>query len=193
MNFNLQGALAAASDPNLCKQSSQHRCAFAVRSFLERGGLDTTGRPGLAKQYTNFLPKIGYQLIGSVNNRASQEQFTASGAQPGDIAVYIKPGHPEQPGHICLWDGRNWCSDFRQKGLNVYSADTVAYIYRYTGEIDNSPVDPLESTEGLDIPELTGESLAARCPAEVKMTGLWSRYHLKAGRKSPVVRSMKAG
>lgn len=186
--FNLQGALQATLNPSLCQQKSQHRCAWAVRNFLEHGGINTTGRPGLAKQYTLFLPKIGYQLIGSVNNRNSQEQFTRTGAQPGDIAVYMKPGFPDQPGHICLWNGRNWCSDFRQKSLNVYPQDTIAYIYRYTGEINNSPIDPLTNQNHPSIKELTGEDLALKCPEDVSMVGLWSRYQVRAGKKSSVLR-----
>lgn len=183
-------AAQATLDPSLCADKSQHRCARAVRSFLERGGADTSNRPGLARQYIQYLPSLGYQLIGTLNTRKAQNSWTQNGAQIGDIAVYLKPSDPSAPGHICMWNGKQWCSDFRQKQMNVYSQDTVAYIYRYTGVVDhsNGPVGytglpssrPVgytgvpSSSQPTAIPD--GPTLAGQCPSSVGMKGLWSRY-----------------
>lgn len=183
--LNINAVVAATKNPALVGATSQHICAQRVRECLEFGGIDTTGRPRLARQYTGYLPKIGFAHIGTLNTDEAQASFTSSGAQPGDIAVYMKPGAPAEPGHICLWNGSQWCSDFRQNRMNVYRAPVVAYIYRYTGQIDNSPVDPMMfgafGAADLGGGTLDGESLAKACPPEVNFKGMWSRYQLRMG------------
>lgn len=184
MAFNLQGALQAASA--LPGAASQHVCAKYVRTYLEHGGIDTSGRPGLARQYTTYLPTIGFSHIATVSEAGAQDQFTQNVARPGDIAVYTKPGAPSQPGHICMWTGSQWVSDFRQRRMSVYSSNVQAHIFRYTGVIDNHPVElnsdvANTSTAVGGITELNAETLAACCPEHVNFKGLWMRYQLRAG------------
>lgn len=84
-------------------RKSQGRCAMYVRQALEAGGLNMNGHPSEAYQYVDFLPKVGFYEVDK------------SGyiPQPGDVIV-IQPvaGHPH--GHIAMYSGSNWISDFVQ-------------------------------------------------------------------------------
>jgi len=104
--------------------SSTHRCAKYVRMAIEAGGVSTDGRPLWAWQYINFLPKIGFKHIGTY----TQNGYTP---EPGDIAVYLKGNDKKVPGHICMWTGKQWCSDFRQNNMIVYKNTKEAYIFRF--------------------------------------------------------------
>lgn len=175
--------------------SSQHSCARYVRQAMEAGGLNTSTRPNWAWQYINWLPSQGWQLVGKCFDSASQAEYTSTQARPGDIAVYQKPGvGGSEPGHICMWSGQNWISDFKQNRMGVYKSDVNAYVFRYTGEINNSgPImdENGESVDGdfscpgsgvsLDLSELDGDNLADLCPKDVEFKGLWSRYQVKGG------------
>lgn len=104
------------------------RCAKAVRQGMEAGGLDTTGRPTLAKHYAAWLPAIGFlQIPLDTPNRE------------GDVIVVDprKRGSDgkEMAGHIQLWDGSSWYSDHQQSKSyeNNYGPQALAYKFRYAG------------------------------------------------------------
>lgn len=187
MAFNLQGAVQAAM--TLPGIASQHVCAKFVRTYLEHGGIDTSGRPGLARQYVGYLPKIGYQLVTRLGTTDSQTMYTQNSAKPGDIAVYQKPGAPSEPGHICMWTGQQWVSDFRQNHMSVYHSrgNIDAFIYRYTGEISNFPIELDATMAGMvsgaqpGFDDLNTETLSAQCPEHIEFKGMWMRYQLQAG------------
>ena len=103
---------------------SQYACAKYVRMAIEAGGLSTAGRPTWAWKYINYLPTIGFKHIGNFKERG----YTP---EPGDIAVYTKGGDKSVPGHICMWTGVQWCSDFRQNNMIVYSSTKEAYVFRF--------------------------------------------------------------
>lgn len=110
--------------------SSKHACAKYVRMAIEAGGLSTNGRPNWAWKYIDYLPNIGFKFIDLVD--ASYN--TKSGKyipEPGDIAVYQKNGNPSVPGHICMWTGAEWASDFKQPRMLVYKGTKYAYIFRF--------------------------------------------------------------
>ena len=85
-------------------EKSQSKCAKAVRLALEAGGLDTSGRPAAAADYNDgFLQSLGFIEV-------SPENYTP---QAGDIVVHERQdGHPY--GHIAMYDGTEWISDFVQ-------------------------------------------------------------------------------
>ena len=86
--------------------TSQGQCARAVREALEAGGLCTDGRPGSAKDYDSFLPSLGFYEVDP-NNYIPQA---------GDIVVHeAKEGH--EHGHIAMYDGSDWISDFIQRDM----------------------------------------------------------------------------
>ena len=102
-------------------------CATYVRMAMEAGGMSTEGRPGAAKNYTAFLPLKGFKHIATLSNTQEQTQFSSSSAQKGDIAVMSHGRY----GHICMWNGNQWISDFKQQNMWVYPGNGVCRIFRY--------------------------------------------------------------
>lgn len=91
---------------------SIHRCAASVREAMEAAGISTADRPasGDAGDYGPFLLRHGAQVIPADHYQP----------RPGDIAVYDKSEeHPA--GHVQVFDGRHWVSDFVQHAFSPYS------------------------------------------------------------------------
>lgn len=90
---------------------SKGECAKYVRWAVEAGGLSTTGRPVSAKDYDKFLPKLGF-------SETSKEGYNPV---KGDIVVIESiSGHPH--GHIAMYNGEQWISDFKQRDIWAGSA-----------------------------------------------------------------------
>jgi hypothetical protein len=90
---------------------SVHHCAASVRQAMEAAGIWTGDRPqsGDAGDYGPFLLRHGAQVIPpkSYEPRA------------GDIAVFDRTDdHPA--GHIQVFDGQHWVSDFVQHTFSPY-------------------------------------------------------------------------
>lgn len=99
-------------------------CAKYVRIAIEAGGLSTNGRPISAKNYDTFLPKLGFKEISKTNYTPIK----------GDIVVIQSiNGHPH--GHICMYNGSQWLSDFKQRDMwpgSSYRNNPPRYnIYRW--------------------------------------------------------------
>lgn len=89
---------------------SAHHCAMFVRRALEAAGMSTADRPVDAGDYGPFLLKHGAQVV------ATDENYRP---QPGDTAVFEKTDqHPY--GHIEVFNGEQWISDFRQRSFSPY-------------------------------------------------------------------------
>ena len=116
--------------------SSKHQCARYVRMALEAGGMDTSKRPSAAKNYhlNGYLKSIGFQQYQPQYGGASGYQTI--NAQPGDIEVQVY----EPYGHICMYNGSIWVSDFRQAQASASKSrqGQGQYYYRFTGQITNS-------------------------------------------------------
>lgn len=100
-------AMLAFYDNHYTGRQSLGICATAIRQGLEAGGADTSGRPRYAADYHNFLISIGFYPVF----------FDLGPSQEGDITVYQAPLTRESPrlfGHIQVYDGQNWQSDFSQ-------------------------------------------------------------------------------
>ena len=108
------------------KATSQHACARFVRKAIEAGGISTSGRPNWAWHYISYLPSLGFKFLCKAKRNDPDYK-----PEPGDIAVYMKNGDRNVPGHICMWTGKNWCSDFKQNNMIVYSGTSEAYIFRF--------------------------------------------------------------
>lgn len=93
------------------KSHSKNSCALYVRHAISTGGCPTFGQPPSACDYDLFLPDLGF-------NEAPQDGYVP---QKGDIVVFsaIK-GHKH--GHICMYDGKQWVSDFKQRSMYSASA-----------------------------------------------------------------------
>jgi hypothetical protein len=89
---------------------STHLCAASVRQAMEAAGIQTGDRPtsGDAGDYGPFLLRHGAQVVSQ-----------GSEAKAGDIAVFDRTeDHPA--GHIQVFDGQHWVSDFVQHTFSPY-------------------------------------------------------------------------
>lgn len=128
-NFNLEKALQKLRRSAHYESTSQ--CATYVRQALEEGfGKALSGHPGVAKDYRQYLPTIGFQEFDYSPNM----KFKA-----GDIIVYANPKSTRAAGHIAMYDGKQWISDFKQKSPLVYRNVTNAKIFRYSGNAAEQP------------------------------------------------------
>jgi hypothetical protein len=177
MAYNIAAACAALTANST--SSSQHACAKFVRTAIEAGGLSTAGRPVSACNYKGFLPKIGYTFIGTIIGKTEQANWSQFSAKPGDIAVMDHGVH----GHICMWNGNQWISDFRQTGMWVYSGDGTCYLFRYTGEISNEAVD-FSQFGGTEASYSLGE-----CPENIEFKKLYNLYRRLSRKVSAVAGS----
>lgn len=104
------------------QSSSQHECARYVRLAIQAGGCPTYLHPASAKDYDVFLPKLGFAEISITGYKPAK----------GDIIV-IKPtknkaGHDH--GHIAMYNGEQWVSDFKQRdmyGGSIYRKKGTEY------------------------------------------------------------------
>jgi RHS repeat-associated protein len=86
-------------------------CAANVRKGFEAGGLNTNGRPRDAKNYGPFLLGHGFSVIPESGYQALV----------GDTVVFQTfPGDTNDSGHIQVWSGTRWVSDFQQSSTNIY-------------------------------------------------------------------------
>jgi hypothetical protein len=110
-------------DAHALSRSSRH-CAMYVRLGMEAAGLNTEDRPqsGDAGDYGPFLLRHGAQMVPT----------DSYAPQVGDVVVFDKTAqHPY--GHIEMYDGHQWVSDFMQNSFSPYrdAISTPPYtIYR---------------------------------------------------------------
>ena len=133
------------------KAKSVKWCARYVANALEAGGFKFTRQSSAYLYRTNgVLTKIGYREIQKPSSFVK-----------GDITVTDKnASHPD--GHIAMWSGSQWISDFFQKSEYVYSNNQPpVYYYRYGPDPSPSPSTALEfkyavrTTKGDILPEVT--------------------------------------
>jgi len=107
--------------------ASIHKCATYVRQAIEAGGgvLPTNLSHKYAKEYGPVLSAMGFRKL-------SIEDYVP---QKGDIAVFQPPSGKEE-GHVQMYNGEIWASDFFQRGSDIYPGkkyreEKVSYeIYR---------------------------------------------------------------
>ena len=82
-------------------------CALYIRKAINAGGI--SGSWGDAWQYITALPTIGFTDLGKITD-----------FNKGDIVVFNKTGGRKW-GHIAMWTGSQWVSDFKQNSIIVHS------------------------------------------------------------------------
>lgn len=92
-------------------------CAKYVRSYLMAAGYPLSGWPVAAADYINYLPKYGFTQVPGKASQISPEV--------GDISITQRFGNHKY-GHIAIWNGSNWVSDFKQNSVSIYR-DVNAY------------------------------------------------------------------
>lgn len=102
-----------------------HWCSRAVTLALEAGGLQFT-RDNHAGNMGPHLLKSGWVYLPD----------DTTNFQKGDICV-IKGLGAKGHGHICMYDGKQWVSDFYQRSWDVYHGQAKrgknTKFYRYKG------------------------------------------------------------
>lgn len=82
------------------QKNSLGRCAEFVRKAVEAGGVHLR-RHTSAKDYGSSLEAVGFETVDGTSYLA------------GDVAIIQPiPGHPH--GHMTMFDGKSWISDFKQ-------------------------------------------------------------------------------
>jgi hypothetical protein len=84
------------------QHSSTSNCARATREAIGAGGVHLT-TTHYAKDYGMSLLNSGFQDVGQTTD-----------FQRGDIAVIQPLGGKHPEGHMCMFDGERWISDFAQ-------------------------------------------------------------------------------
>ncbi len=91
--------------------TSQHRCAAYVREAIAEGGGTDIGRTNYARDYGPLLERHGFTPVAS---ESSIDSYTP---QAGDVAVFQPGDGTSSAGHMQMYDGRRWVSDFRQNSF----------------------------------------------------------------------------
>ncbi len=120
-------AIAAKRASRAAHAKSRGLCAKYVRKALQGAGYKFTPNPS-AYQYATrgTLRKAGFTKI---SNRSKP--------QIGDVVVVSRSrAHPH--GHISIYDGRNWVSDFRQRKANPYSRPYPYTTWRDSRYLNNN-------------------------------------------------------
>ena len=107
------------------KNKSESNCALFVRQAINAGGI--FGLRGHAMTYYNEkkLEIAGFTKIGDDINSIELKK--------GDIVAFAAvKGHKH--GHIAMWNGKQWVSDFKQKSFWVapqYEKEKKYVLYRW--------------------------------------------------------------
>jgi hypothetical protein len=111
MSYNVNAALEYLD--NHAGGHSHGHCAQYTREAIEHGGL-TLQRHVSAKDYGTSLLNAGFVEVSTSDYRR------------GDVVVIQGiPGHPH--GHMAMFDGDQWVSDFKQRTL--YPGDAYRHAH----------------------------------------------------------------
>lgn len=120
-------AIAAAHASRVAGSHSSGYCARYVRKALQAAGYEFTPNES-AYQYASrgTLAQAGFVKISN-NSRP----------QIGDVVVFDRTSRYPH-GHIQIWDGKNWVSDFRQNDINPYRGATTYTTWRDSRYLNNA-------------------------------------------------------
>ena len=118
-------AIAAARASRVALSRSSGYCARYVRKALQAAGYEFTPNPSAYQ----------YATRGTLANAGFSKISNDMPPQVGDVVVYDRSSrHPH--GHIQIFDGTDWVSDFRQNSISPYSG-----VHSYTTWRDSQYVD----------------------------------------------------
>lgn len=90
---------------------TRHRCAAAVREAIEQGGGTRIGSTGEARNYGPLLERGGFTPV------ANEGSIDAYRPQAGDVVVFQPNESTSSAGHMQMYNGSRWESDFRQNSF----------------------------------------------------------------------------
>jgi type VI secretion system secreted protein VgrG len=92
---------------------SQGLCARYIRQALDAGGLPLNDHPPVAREYVSTLLAHGFRAVCETLQQFSNGYIP----EAGDIAVIQPYPGGNNAGHITMYDGRQWISDFIQRDM----------------------------------------------------------------------------
>jgi hypothetical protein len=134
------GSPRSEEDANKC----DGLCAKYVEYAIEAGGGPLSKRmscgwgTGAATnlRYRGILKDNGFEMIESGDQLARQGNSKTT-PQAGDVCIIGRDYEKSRSGkyHACMWNGKQWVSDFKQNYMNVYNSEGVELypyaIYRF--------------------------------------------------------------
>jgi len=102
-NMNVRQATTKLD--SIAEERPRGLCALYVQRALEAGGVSGEGHPVVAAKYGRYLLSKGFIVVPDPEDYQPRK---------GDVVVIQpKPG-TSGPGHIAMFDGGQWVSDYRQ-------------------------------------------------------------------------------
>lgn len=120
-------AIAARAATRAAHARSIGRCALYVRKALQAAGYKFTPNPSAYQYAHGTLAGAGFSQI-SANNYVPQV---------GDVVVFNRTSKNPH-GHIQIYDGSQWISDFRQSKFSPYRQHNGYTVWRDTRYLDAS-------------------------------------------------------
>lgn len=120
-------AIAARAAARAAHGKSIGRCAMYVRKALQSAGYKFTPQVSAYMYANGTLASAGFVKL---NNNGYVPQV-------GDIAVFNRTGKNPH-GHIQIYDGNQWVSDFRQPKFSPYSQHNGYTVWRDARYLDAS-------------------------------------------------------
>lgn len=107
-NCDWNPKLAAEYATQNAEKRSAGLCALYVRKAINAGGVPLF-KCGSAWHYKYVLPVLNFHQVGKQAER-----------EVGDVVVF-QPIGGRKFGHIAMWNGKQWVSDFKQRNFIVHS------------------------------------------------------------------------
>lgn len=131
-------------------------CVKAVQHFVKNGlGGKDVGKWGDGYRGGEgdkpAISKCGFEYVYSFKAGATFDdlnRLSAEISKPGDVAFMRKGSDNEAYGHVCMYNGENWVSDFRQNCVYVYfeyendgrtSQDIKVFRHKSCNEANDEP------------------------------------------------------
>lgn len=127
LTANSAPSIAAAQASRAALGRSIGRCALYVRRALQAAGYSFTPQPSAYQYAHGTLASAGFIKI---KNEGYQPQV-------GDVVVFNRTAKNPH-GHIQIYDGAQWVSDFRQPKFSPYSQHNGYTVWRDARYIDAS-------------------------------------------------------
>ena len=121
-SYNINKAVSHA-EKHHC-QKSHSCCAGIVMRAMQSGGSPMIILPAWA--YHDALPFYGYHEVAS----GMGNQMNGFRPQKGEVVV-IENGKHSIWGHIAIYTGNCWISDFKQKTMSPYRKPVPYKIFRH--------------------------------------------------------------
>lgn len=112
-------SIAARLASGAAHGSSQGRCALYVRRALQQAGYNFTPQASAYMYANGTLSSAGFVQISSQNYQP----------QVGDVVVFDRTSRNPH-GHIQIYDGGQWVSDFRQPNFSPYRQHNGYTVWR---------------------------------------------------------------